>query len=447
MDDALAAKLHDEDPTALGRRIRDRRLARALTQADLAAEDVTVSYISRIESGSRRPDAELCERFAVRLSTTAAYLITGVEPNRSQEITLELRYAELALESGEPIEAERRTANVLKTDQAILPEQQSEAHYLHARALESQGQLDQAITELEPLVAAVGSERWLAAAIAHSRCLREFGDLTRAIETGESMLAQVSAAGLDGTDEAIQLAVTVAFAYYERGDLGHAMRMCQSAINQADALGSATARGSAYWNASVFESGRGATSAAIPLAERALALLGEGSDVRNLARLRLQLGIMLLRLDPPEHTDALAYLHQARAELSASSASLVDLARCDTAIGRALFAAGDLDGAQRAADQANESSGELSPSVAADALAVLGQIAAAEGNGSQARDLYGAAVRHLTAVGSDRGAAQLWLELGALLDAAGDSEAARDAYLSAAVSTGLRIPQSVTVRR
>jgi Flp pilus assembly protein TadD len=84
--------------------------------------------------------------------------------------------------------------------------------------------------------------------------------------------------------------------------------------------------------------------------------------------------------------------------------------------------------------------------VAADALAVLGQVAAGGGDQRLAREHYRNAVARLTAVGADRTAAQLWLELGALLDEAGDAEAARDAYLSAAVSTGLQIPLNTPVR-
>ena len=48
------------------------------------------------------------------------------------------------------------------------------------------------------------------------------------------------------------------------------------------------------------ESERGSVAEAIPLAERALALLAEGQDGRNLARLRTALADMQLQLDPPD---------------------------------------------------------------------------------------------------------------------------------------------------
>lgn len=448
VEDELAAHLHDGDATVLGRRIRDRRLALSMTQSELAGSEVTVSYISKIESGNRRPDMKLCTTLARRLGTTATFLITGLEKSAADQVRLSLRYAELALESGEALDAERQTAALLDGAGRLPTAVRLEAGYLHARALEALGQIDQAIIELEPVVeAGPDTARCLQAAIALSRCLRESGDLSRAIEVGEAALARVAAAGVDGGDEAIQLSVTVAFAYHERGETGHAIRICRTAMAAAEAAGSAPARAAAYWNASIFESERGSTESAIALAERALAMLGEGNDSRNLARLRLQLGIMLLRLDPPDYSEARAHLEDARDRLLASSASPVDVARCDAYLSRVALGEGDLASAEDWAHRAQVTAGETSPSVAADALAVLGQIAAERADSELARHHYRAAVAVLTGAGSDREAAQLWLELGALLDTAGDPEAARDAYRSAAISTGLRVPGVMAVSR
>ena len=76
------------------------------------------------------------------------------------------------------------------------------------------------------------------AGIALSRVYRESGDLGRAIDTGERILADLAGSGLDSCDEAVQLAVTIAAAYFERGDSGHAVRICRAAIAKAEALGS-----------------------------------------------------------------------------------------------------------------------------------------------------------------------------------------------------------------
>ena len=53
----------------------------------------------------------------------------------------------------------------------------------------------------------------------------------------------------------------------------------------------------------------------------------------------------------------------------------------------------------------------------------------------------------LTGVGADRDAAQLWFELADLLEDVGDLDAARDAYRSAAASTGSAVPFEVPRQR
>ncbi len=153
-------------------------------------------------------------------------------------------------------------------------------------------------------------------------------------------------AGLDACDEHVQLAVTLASAYFERGDTGHAVRICRTAVARAEQLGSPTARASAYWNTAIMESHRGDTAAAVPLAERALALLGEGKDTRNLARLRQQLGTMQLSLDPPAVDDARRNLEQAAREYEWARATPVDIAKNDLSLARARYLAGDAERAR-----------------------------------------------------------------------------------------------------
>ncbi len=193
--------------------------------------------------------------------------------------------------------------------------------------------MDEAILAFEAIVA-TGNDRpwWLRSSIALSRCYREAGDLARAIRAGETALAGLGDE-LAASDEAVQLVVTVAAAYFEHGDTGYAVRLCKQVVERAETSGSREARAAAYWNASVMESQSGSVAAAIPLAERALALLGEGENARNLARLRSQLGIMQLQSDPPLGSEALENLGRAAAELKECEASPVDVARNDVASG------------------------------------------------------------------------------------------------------------------
>jgi hypothetical protein len=59
------------------------------------------------------------------------------------------------------------------------------------------------------------------------------------------------------------------------------------------------------------------------------------------------------------------------------------------------------------------------------------------GRADDARVAYLDAVHALSGAGADRNAAQLWFELADLLEEAGDLDGAREAYRSAAATSGL----------
>lgn len=440
MDVRDADLLKELDPAELGQRIRAARVSKGWTQTQLAGEDISVGYVSRIESGQRRPNSQTLDDLAARLGVPTEHLLRGVTAREYDEIKLTLDFAELSLETGQHLEAEAQARQAL--DRASVASQDElvfRAHYIVARALEGQGNLDDAILELENLVySRQGGLLRVKSAIAMVRCLKNSGDLNAAIEVGERVMAQLAGSLVEACDEAVQLAVTVALAYFNRGDAGHAIRMCRKAIVKAEELDSPLARASAYWNASVFESQRGSVSNAVPLAERALALLAEGQDTRNLARLRTALGQMQLELDPPDVPQAKRHLQQAAEDLAWSSASTIEISSNNLAIARAHFLEGDLLSAHGICAEIIAAVNGEAPILAADAESLAGQVAAASGDMDGAKTAYRRAVFLLTSVGSDRDAAQLWFELADLLEDVGDVEAARDAYRSAAAASGLR---------
>ncbi len=439
MDSADAALLKEIDPAQLGDRLRSARVAKGWTQTQLAGEHISVGYVSRIESGQRRPNAAVLDDMATRLEVPVDHLLRGVTAREYDEIKLTLDFAELSLESGQHVEAEAQARQGL--DRALVGSQEElayRARYLIARAVESQGNLDDAILELEGLVySRQGGLLRVKSAIAMVRCLRVSGDLNASIEVGERIMAQLAGSHLESCDEAVQLAVTVAVAYFRRGDSGHAIRMCRKAIAKAEELDSPIARASAYWNASAFEAERGSVGNAVPLAERALMLLSEGQDTRNLARLRTTLGTMQLVLDPPEVSEALRHLEKASEELAWSSASTKEIAANNLEIARAHYLQGDFTVARDLCEHILESIDDA-PILGADTEVLWGQIAAAEGDVDAAASAYRRAVFRLTALGADRDAAQLWFELADLFEGVGDSVAALEAYRSAAAASGLR---------
>jgi len=440
MDSWEADLLKEIDPVELGQRLRSARIAKGWTQTELASGDVSVGYVSRIESGQRRPNASVLNDLAVRLGVPVDHLLRGVSGREYDEIKLTLDFSELSLETGDHLEAESQARQALDRSAAGAQAELSQrAHYLIARALEGQGNTDDAILELEPLVASTEiGIFWIKCAIALSRCYRDSGDLNKAVEVGERVMASLEGSPLDSCDEAVQMAVTLAAAYYERGDAGQAVRTCRKAVTKAERLDSPKARASAYWNASMMEAFQGSVANAVPLAQRALALLAEGNDSRNVARLRTALGSMQLQLNPPEVTAAHVQLTQAARELEASSAGPIEIARNDLALARAMLLRGELAEAVALSTGAFGAASNVAPLLAADAKSLQGQVSAELGHAEEAKRSYLEAVMVLTGVGADRGAAQLWFELAGLLEDVGDFDSARDAYRSAAASTGLK---------
>jgi transcriptional regulator with XRE-family HTH domain len=436
MDSTPEVLLASTDLVELGKRLRSARSTIGMTQSAAAGSDVSAAYISRIEAGQRRPEAQVLRQIAARLGTTIDYLVTGVEPAQAEELRLTVRYAELALKSGEATEAESQLRLLYESD-TPLGAIAGEVRWFLALSLEALGRVEEAIDLIEDMtLPATVSE--LQVAIALCRCYRITGDLARAIDVGEKARTRAQESGLQGTDDEIRLTVTLVAAFHERGDVAFAARLCRRAIASAEASASSPARAAAYWNASILASNRSEPAEAMRLADRALALLSEGDDDRNLARLRTLHGLLMLRQDPPDVEAAHALLTRSEDELRSRDGSASDIAHCQIGIAHTHLLAGDCDEAIVRATAALEVVRGTSPAMSAEAEVIIGRAEAARGDIAAARTRYRSAIAFLTIAQADRQAAQLWYQLGDLLEAAGDLDGSRDAFRRSAASAGLR---------
>ena len=426
---------------ALGHRLRDLRVTRGTRQEALArAAGVSASYLSRIEAGQREPSPPLLTALARAVGSSVGYLLTGVDEQREQRVRLGLRQAEYRLGEGELERAEAEfTGLVAAAQDAGDPELVAQALSGQAAALEAAGQLQQAIAVLEPLreQAYPGGPRWMYAVIALVRCYRELGDLDRAVDLGEAALSMLADLGLRDADDGIRVAVTLLSAYFERGDVARAIYLAEDSVARAERAGSPQSLAAAYWNASQLTANRGDVSGALSYAERAVALQGEGEDVRLLARARLAHANVLLRQDHPDVPAALVLLDRAEQALHAGAGTRVDLGYLAVERARAHLLSGDFDQAVRFADRALELFGAEPRLHAAAAYVIHGRAAALTGDRRSAIDRYRQAVAVLTGAGAGRRAAHLWTELAALFDEAGDTAHARDAYRAATACLGM----------
>jgi len=438
----LAHALTVLEPAELGARIKAARVAAGLTQPVLADQDVSVAYLSRIESGQRRPGPELLGSLAQRLGVTVEYLVLGDAWEDARRLELQLDHAELSLVGGEAANALAQARDALASSGLeAVPSGSVRAHYVEAAALDALGD-DSAAAAFQQLLK-IGAESAirLKAATALCRIWREQGQLDRAIACAQAELDAAPPESL-GSEEGIRLSVTLAAALFMAGRTAEAGELCDCAITESERLRSPVARASAYWNASIIRAESGDVTEALAMAKRALHLLESTERVRDIGRLRTQMVSIMLKAEAPRLEEAHEQLRLADTELDWSEANVTDRARHDFVRAQAMLMAGDVDEAHAAALGVLTTCGEDLPLLRVNALTLLGQTAWSTGDRDGAHTWYRQAIAVLTGVGADREAGQVWFELGTLADEAGLVEEARDAYRRAAASTGLvaRLP-------
>ncbi|MCW2545317.1 MAG: transcriptional regulator, family, partial [Frankiales bacterium] len=160
---------------AFGERLRAQRQAQGMTQAELTGPGVSASYLSLLEAGHRQPTTKVVAALAARLGVDARFLLTGEDSTQREELELEVRFAELALLSGDAAEARRALDRLAASTPAEDPLRWRVDHGL-ARAQERCGDLEAAIEGLETLRERAEADParwpWLQVVIDLSRCYR-----------------------------------------------------------------------------------------------------------------------------------------------------------------------------------------------------------------------------------------------------------------------------------
>lgn len=436
--------------TPVGHRIRTRRLELGLSQADIAEGMLSPSYVSLVESGRRQPAASALAHIAERLHIDVEYLRDGVDASVRTQARLALARAEMALRDGHAHEAYEAFTS-LAGDPGLNDEQARQARLGRALAKERAGELETAIDLLTALVTearqAPEVQPWLEASEALTRCYRELGDIDMAVQTGDEALRGASDLGLDGTDEYVRLGGTVLAAYYSRGDQARSNALARELVELADRLGSPQTRGAAYWNASIIAESRGELAQALSLADRALAMYGESDDARNLARLRVTHGWLLMQGDDPKPREALEILDTVRAQVE-MHAGAIDLEYLMHLRGRALYQLGRLDEARDCLADLVMATDQEPHLDAAEARLLLASIHHELGDDDAALAEAAAAAATIGGMRAFRQAATAWRELGDLYRDLGRTEEALDAFdraLQAARVVRSPVPEFVAV--
>jgi tetratricopeptide (TPR) repeat protein len=435
----------------VGTRIRDLRGRRGISQTTLASEAaISGSYLSLIESGRRPAGSALLARFAVLLGCTVEYLRTGRGGTADDTAEIELRFAELALRSGDADTALTRFEAVLNQSGALRrPDLAADARWGLARAKEAIGLLEDSIVVLEELLSQeqlpAGASR-TALKMRLCRNYSECGDLSHAIEIGEAALREIdkdeSVELAD--DEAVALASTLVGCYYERGDLTRAHTLGNTWIERAEHGGSPLARASALWNAGLVAEARGDVRSATRYLDRALALYSESDNARSISFLKVAVAYVMLRAPEPDLAEAERLLVAAVGDLEVEGSS-VDIAYAETELARCRLLEGNAAAAIELAEVAIDRLGFHPRLERAQALMVIGRARLSQGDSDGAIASYRLAAEDLRNAEADRQAASAWRELAEALAGLDRTDEALEAYRLAADSAGVsRAPEATT---
>ena len=437
--------------STIGTRIRDLRLAKGMTQTALSGNGISSGYVSLIESGKRTPSDRMVREIADRLGVPVEEILRAdetprIDPRLSDHARLDVNFAKMALANGNPAEAARIVSR-LELDTLDNTTANDAASTL-SQSLEQAGDMAGAVRVLRNLVERNRSdEAWVAlarAATTLTTMLIEAGDINAAVDFGRSCMAEIEKAGLAGSDEHLRLGAIYMFALFGRGDTLSATEVVESLIKVADRVGTSRARGSVYWNAAIVAHRRGSVDEALRLTDRAVALLGEEEESRDLPRLRMNYAWLLLHQETPDAIRALAELNRAESALRGSK---LEMGVIHTTRGRAYLCLGQHDDAAEHAATALQMLGPSEHVDRTEALILLGDVGAARFEEDLAYESYREAHKVLSGMDPSREVARLWRQLGDSLRRYGDQAGALTAYDASLAMMGMpRTPQAGRVR-
>jgi tetratricopeptide (TPR) repeat protein len=410
----------------LAARFRDLREQAGMTRTALARPRYTVSYVSQIEAGRRKPSPEALAYFAGQLGVSPDYLGTGIPEGLEASLRYQMEEARRALKEGHaPDSLEAIRPVVSQAEQYGIERLRAEARLVEADALAQAGDLREAIDAYEDALESDLPERESGTGTASlARAYRGMGDLAFAADLVESFLGRKERPPLDPAVTA-ELNSTLVSIYFERGDVLRAERTARRALAAAEGDGSLEARASAYWNASRVLAEARRWDEALDFATRARILMEQVDDRRLVARLHNAYAFICLEAEPPRTEEAGHHLDQAE-ELLGDSGAPGDLAYVLTERSRLALLEGRADDALRHAEAALVAVGD-DQLERARCLFLAGRAAGALGKNEDART----ALREAAALFGDQGARQqeaaCWRELGELDLAQGLVEGAVDA--------------------
>ncbi len=230
-----------DEPGTIGRRVQQLRVARGLTQRQLAEPVYTPAYISTLEAGRVRPSDEALRHLSERLGVEFDELATGRSARRVTELRLRLTEAQRALAVGEAESAVEQYAALLAEAEAQeLPEEQAaallglgSARWTPASSRTGGGSSRRRRRGSRTRAAARAGAALRGRAVAHYLA----GELRYAVYLLESTIDELNRGGLHDPDALLLLYASVIGPYMDMGAHARAAQAAEFALALAPQSG------------------------------------------------------------------------------------------------------------------------------------------------------------------------------------------------------------------
>ena len=444
--------IQETSTSRLGQRLRRARLARNLTQGEVARSQFSVSYVSAVERGQIRPSLGALERLAERLQVPVTDLLgtgdldakLGVSYSESREanadryrdeIDTRLREAQIQAQQGNvtaALELLRRTSmQQLSQRESVL------THLVTATCYVAMGNGDEArrvASEALPNAERLGdrdtAERLRNAlgdayALLHSYplALEHYRGCLNAITQGQIQ------------DPAFKLTVlyNIGNQYSRLGESDNAVEYLRQATQVAQDVVNPERLGAAYWAMSAASSSKGDAALSRLYAQRSLGAYEEAKHRRLVSQVFTRLGRAFAQAGRVD--EALTEL-KAAYQIASSQQDVRGIAEAQRNLAAVYLAENRLDDAVTAAQEAlDQATATSNPAERAESYVTLAQVQEQQGAFDKAEASFNSAIELLNSSGQAERLREAFASFSEYLERRGDSKRAfamlKQAYQSA----------------
>ncbi|GAA2264355.1 hypothetical protein GCM10010145_44510 [Streptomyces ruber] len=282
------------DQPHFGRRLRRLRLERGLSQAHVVGEGMSTGYLSRLESGERRPTERAVAYLAERLGVDVSVLTRPTDGSLTEVLAG-------ALSAPSSTDSADALARALEDDEREDPAARWQALWLLSRINRRNGDHERELGQLLEIIELSdlldSPELRARAYMQYARCLRALGKMQKAEPAAVQALAIARDGSLSVADTMAALMVLISIET-EIGSMEAAGRHVEELERELLPAAAPSQAAEALWTAAMVSNRQGDHTAAQAKLDKALDLLDGKDDLTLWTRLRAAAAAAALQMAP-----------------------------------------------------------------------------------------------------------------------------------------------------